>query len=210
MTRSLLFLVVSSVLTSSAPAESQSARAEHGQVADRNRILGKETAPVWLLIVSDFQCPYCRQWHKETWDAVRREFVETGKVRVAYMNLPLSIHPNAKPAARYAMCASAQGKFWEYADQLFNTQDQWKELPDPTAFFDRLLDKVRLTKASAAPCLSDSGIPALVDADYARMSRAGARSTPTFFVGRTMIEGAEPIGRFRQVIAAELAAAAKR
>jgi protein-disulfide isomerase len=177
--------------------------------SDRGRIAGNTAAPLWMLIVSDFQCPYCRQWHKETWHAIKKEFVDAGKVRVAYMNFPLSIHPNAKPAARYAMCASAQGKFWEYADELFNTQDQWKDLKDPAPFFDRLVAKVKLPASSISTCVNQAGIASVIDADAARMARAGAKSTPTFFIGRTMIEGAQPIEAFRQAIAAELAAAKK-
>lgn len=177
--------------------------------ADRGRILGKETAPLWLLVVSDYQCPYCRQWHKETWETVRKEFVETGKVRVAFMNFPLSIHPNAKPAARYAMCASTQTKFWEYTDLLFDTQDQWKGLKDPTGFFDGLATRLKVSTEPMRSCLTNPKSLAMVDGDFTRMSRAGASSTPTFFIGRTMLEGAQPIGEFRRAIAAELAAAKK-
>jgi protein-disulfide isomerase len=178
--------------------------------SDRGRILGKENAPIWLLIVSDFQCPYCKQWHQETWHAVQKEFVETGKVRVAYVNFPLGIHPNAKPAARYAMCASSQQKFWEFADQLFTSQDQWKGLKDPTAFFNGIAEKLKLPKAAQQGCLANAGIASLVDADFSRMSRAGAASTPTFFIGKTVLEGAQPISEFRKAIAAELAAVGKR
>jgi protein-disulfide isomerase len=174
--------------------------------ADKGRILGAPTAPLWLLVVSDFQCPYCRQWHQETWHTLKKEFVDTGKIRVAYVNFPLGIHPNAKPAARYAMCASTLGKFWEYADRLFETQAQWKDLPDPNAFFSTLAERAKLPSAAMKSCVANPAIPTLIDADYSRMSRAGAGSTPTFFIGRTRIEGAEPIATFRRAIAAELAA----
>jgi protein-disulfide isomerase len=177
--------------------------------ADQGRILGKATAPIWVLIVSDFQCPYCRQWHQETWHAFKKEFVDPGKVRVAFVNFPLGIHPNAKPAARYAMCASTQGKFWEFADEIFNTQDKWKGLPNPSGFFDGIAIKLKLPGDLIGSCVLNRGITSLVDADYTRMSNAGAASTPTFFVGKTVIEGAQPIAAFRRVIAAELAAVKK-
>lgn len=202
-----------------APAQAQSARASAppGQPAspivadaDRGRIAGSESARVWVLIVSDFQCPFCRQWHRDTWETLRREYVATGKVRVAFMNYPLGQHPNARPAAVAAMCASAQGRFWQFTDLAFAQQDRWKDLGDPRAFFDGLSRSVGVDLAKAKLCAGDPGIAALVDADYTRMSRAGAQSTPTFFIGRSRIEGAQPITEFRRVIDAELAAARPR
>lgn len=179
--------------------------------ADKGRILGKESAPIWLLIVSDFQCPYCRQWHQETWGAVKKEFVETGKVRVAYMNFPLSgIHANARQAAQYAMCASSEKKFWEFADLLFETQEKWKGLKNAGDFFAGLAARLKLPAESMRSCLANPTLVALIDGDQTRMTRAGASSTPTFFVGRTMIEGAQPITEFRRAIDAELAAVKKR
>ena len=99
------------------PADSDAVR------ADLARIQGSPTAPVWVIEVSDFQCPYCKQWHDQTYKKLRDEFVNTGKVRLAYVNFPLAQHAHAGPAAEGAMCASAQGKFWEMHDALFTTQE---------------------------------------------------------------------------------------
>src|SRR5512146_2649594 len=76
--------------------------------ADHARIEGSGSAPLWVVEVSDFQCPYCRQWHEETYPAIKREYVDTGKIRLAYINFPISGHRNAWPAAEAAMCAAAQ------------------------------------------------------------------------------------------------------
>src|SRR5438874_13357757 len=53
--------------------------------ADRGRIRGSESAQVWLVEISDFQCPYCKQWHDQTFAALDKEYVQTGKVRIAYL-----------------------------------------------------------------------------------------------------------------------------
>ncbi|MCC7194591.1 MAG: thioredoxin domain-containing protein [Gemmatimonadaceae bacterium] len=178
--------------------------------ADQGRILGSAKAPVWLLIVSDFQCPFCRQWHHDTWSAVRQEYVDTGKIRVAYLNLPLSIHQNARPAALFAMCASSRGKFWQVADRLFDAQDKWENLKTPAAYFDGIARAVGLDPTEMRACVASKPVQSLVDADGQRMARAGATATPTFFVGQTMIEGAQPIAAFRQAIDAELRRAPQR
>ena len=158
-----------------------------------------------MLIVSDFQCPFCKEWHDATWSAIRSEYVDTGKLRVAYVNFPLGMHPNARPAAIEAMCASAQGKFWPVADALFRTQVRWKDLPAPRAFFDGIAASARLDASARQACLAGTAIQSLIDADQVRMSRAATTSTPTFFIGGSRLEGAHPIAQFRRVIDAELA-----
>src|SRR5918992_1550199 len=65
--------------------------------ADAARIQGSATAPVWVVEVSDFQCPFCKTWHDSVYRALRREFVVPGTVRFAYINYPLPTHANALP-----------------------------------------------------------------------------------------------------------------
>ncbi|HEY3134160.1 MAG TPA: thioredoxin domain-containing protein, partial [Gemmatimonadaceae bacterium] len=63
--------------------------------ADLARIQGSSSAPVWVIEVSDFQCPFCKQWHDQTYPLLRDQYVKTGKVRLAYVNFPLAIHAHA-------------------------------------------------------------------------------------------------------------------
>lgn len=174
--------------------------------ADRGRILGADSAPVWLLVVSDFQCPWCKQWHDSTFPAIRKQYVDAGRIRVAYLNFPLRIHPNAMPAAMAAMCASAQGKFWAAHDRLFDTQKKWEALADPTAFLDSLAAATGADRARLRDCTRGRQLAALIEGDQARAERAGAESTPTFFVGSRKIEGAKPLADFRRIIDSVLAA----
>lgn len=178
--------------------------------ADRGRILGSPDAPIWLLVVSDFQCPWCKQWHDSTFPAIRRRYVDAGKVRVAYLNLPLSMHANAVPAAMAAMCASAQGKFWATHDRIFETQKRWEGLADPSGFLDSVAVAAGAVGESLRACTSGRRLAALIEADEARAHRAGAESTPIFFVGGRKIEGAQPLREFSRVIDSVLAAANKK
>src|SRR6185369_12651734 len=111
------------VAASRAPTDSNITR------ADLARIQGSATAPVWVIEVSDFQCPYCKQWHDETYPMLRDQYVKTGKIRLAYVNFPLAMHAHAFPAAEAAMCAGAQDKFWQMHDALFSSQHGWEDLP---------------------------------------------------------------------------------
>lgn len=175
--------------------------------ADRGRILGDSTAKVWVLMVSDFQCPYCKMWHDQSFEALRREYVASGKVRMAYLHYPLDQHEQAMPTAEAAMCAAVQGRFWEYQSALFGTVDRWGRAGDQSAVYDSLAQAQRLDLARFRACTRSHVMRALVEADRDRMARAGVRSTPSFFVGSRGIAGAQPVGVFREAIDAELAKA---
>ncbi|MEA2766837.1 MAG: hypothetical protein QOK07_3241, partial [Gemmatimonadaceae bacterium] len=86
-------------LKDTALVSAAAAKDSDGIKADLARIQGNPDAPVWVIEVSDFQCPYCKQWHDETYPVLRDEFVRTGKVRLAYVNFPLAQHQYAWPAA---------------------------------------------------------------------------------------------------------------
>lgn len=178
--------------------------------ADHGRIEGSASAPLWVVEVSDFQCPFCKRWHEETYPAIKREYVDAGKVRLAYINFPLSGHRNAWPAAEAAMCASAQGKFWPMHDALFATQERWEELANPGALFGSLATQVGVDTAAYRACVTRHETRAMIQADIDRAVEAGVNSTPSFLIGGTMVRGAQPPAVFRSVIDSALAAAATK
>jgi protein-disulfide isomerase len=176
--------------------------------ADRGRIRGSGSAPIWLVEVSDFQCPYCKQWHDQSFAAIDREYVQTGKVRLAYLNFPLStMHKNARAAAEAAMCASVQGKFWPLHESLFGTQPQWAGVENPVPTFDSLAVAAGANQGAWRQCMTSHATAALIDADHDRSTVAGVQSTPTFFIGDRKLEGAYPVDSFRVAIDAAIARA---
>lgn len=166
-----------------------------------SRTKGSATAPVTVYEMSDFQCPFCRRHAVETWPTIEKEYIATGKVKWVFINFPLtSIHPNAVAAAELAMCAARQGKFWEAHDLLFLHQEIWAPLRNPGPFLLSLGDSLRVTKSKLATCLEKAETRDLVRDDSQGASRAGASSTPTFWIEGGMMRGAHPIGIFRQVL----------
>jgi protein-disulfide isomerase len=151
--------------------------------------------------MSDFQCPYCRGFALETMPALEREYVATGKVRLVYIMLPLtSAHPNAFAAAAVALCAARQNRFWPLHDLLFRHQNDWAPLPEPRAYLLALGDSAGLDRVKLTRCVTSQATAPEVEADAARARRAGARSTPTFYIEGGLIEGAPPIGVLRVVL----------
>jgi len=158
--------------------------------ADRGRILGDSTATTWVIMVSDFQCPYCKQWHDVQFAAVQ-DYATKNKVRLAFLNFPLSMHQNAMPASETAMCASVQGKFWPVHEGLFATQKRWETMPTATALFDSIATAAGVNVALYKQCMSKHLTAPLIEADRERGRQAGVQSTPTFFVGSQTLQGAD-------------------
>lgn len=176
--------------------------------ADLGRIRGRATAPIWIVVISDFQCPFCKRWHEETAPLIERNYVRTGKVRIAYLNFPLTTHRNAQPAHELAMCASEQDRFWPVADALFATQNAWKDRGDAVAYFDSLAGTLALDQPRLRTCLTGAETRWLIRSDYQRSVGIGVGSTPSFLVGGKPLIGAQPYDVFAQAIDAAIDAAA--
>jgi protein-disulfide isomerase len=162
---------------------------------------------VWVVEVSDFQCPFCKTWHDSTYRALRREFVTPGTVRLAYVNYPLPNHQNAMPAAEVAMCAGTQGRFWEMHDGLFDSQDTWAEMPNAAPVFESVARAAGVDVAAMRRCIDQGSMRALIQADAERAQEFGVQATPSFIIGGdVLIRGAQPIEAFRRAIAQKLAA----
>ncbi len=172
---------------------------QQGPVALRSK--GRSDAPVTVYEMSDFQCPYCRDFALTTFPVLEREYAETGKVRFVYVNLPLTtLHPNAAAAAAAALCAARQRRFWPMHDLLFRHQEEWAKLAEPRPSFLALGDSAGLRRGRLASCLASPDAASDVAADAERAVRAGARSTPTFYIEGALLEGAAPLAVFRTVL----------
>lgn len=165
------------------------------------RSKGARTAPVTVFEMSDFQCPFCRRFALETFPVLEREYIQTGKVRWVYVNFPLtSIHPNAVPAAEFALCAGRSDRFWPAHDLLFQTQDAWAKLAAPQQFLLGLADSIGVPRDSMVACLQDSTTRRMVQEEATSSARAGATSTPSFYIEGGLLAGAHPPEIFRQVL----------
>ena len=165
------------------------------------RSKGNPTAPIRVVEMSDFQCPWCRKFTVETAGALDSEYVATGKVRWLFLNLPIpQLHPNAVTAAELAMCSAERGKFWAMHDLLYRNQDRWAPLRDPEPYLLTLIDSLRIPRDSILPCLREGKMRDLVARDAAIAGRVGAHSTPTFLIDGIMVGGAYPVEVFRHIL----------
>lgn len=203
-------------LAASPPAAApDSAAAARQQQAFAPRTKGSPSAPITVYEVADFQCPACRVFWEETLPALEREYVAPGKVRLVFVNLPLQeIHRNAAAAHQFAMCAADQDRFWPVHDQLFDRQDAWARLDDPSALFLAMADSVGLARDALDACLVDERIKTLVLQEREGVLRAGVKSTPSFIIqagaDRGLFPGAAPIEAWRPILDSLFTAATGR
>ncbi len=175
------------------------------RAADHARVQGNASAPLWVVEISDFQCPFCREWHDQSYAAIKSQYIDTGKIRFAYINYPLSIHKNAWPAAEAAMCAAAEGKFWPMHDSLFASQPRWENAANPQPTLDSIPASVGVSHDAYTTCVTQHQMRALIQADVDRANESGVTATPTFIIGTAKITGAQPLDQFRAVVDAQLA-----
>lgn len=173
--------------------------------ADRGRALGDSAAPIWVVIVSDFQCAECAFWFQNVFPTIRREYVSTGRVRVAYVNMPLPSHLNGTVSALSAVCASSQGKFWETAERIVGTRDRWMDRPDARPFLDSLAIAAGANEKTQRLCTERARGLKLIRTDIDRSKVAAVDALPTFFVGARRLTGAVSLAAFRSAIETELA-----
>jgi protein-disulfide isomerase len=168
-------------------------------IATRSK--GSPTAPVTVYEMSDFQCPYCRSFALETFRALEKEYISPGRVRWVFVNFPLtSIHANAVAAAGTALCAARQGAFWPVHDLLYTHQKVWAPLKEPGPFFLSLADSAGISKPKLLECVKSPATVSEIRFEAEGAERAGASSTPTFYVEGGLLTGAHPLPVFRQVL----------
>lgn len=173
---------------------------------------GDKRARVTLIEFSDYQCPFCAVYARETLPRIEREYIATGKVKYVFRNFPIeSIHKQAFKAHEAANCAGEQGKYWEMHDRLFANQ---KTLgPGDLPQHARALG---IDLPTFQQCLDSGKYAGKIRKDLADAQAAGVRGTPTFFLGLTepnepkvkilgVIVGAQPYATFKEAIDSLLA-----
>lgn len=175
--------------------------------ADRSRVKGEDDAPLRIVEVSDFQCPFCAQFYRETYPALDSLYIETGKARYIFVTFPNSSHRLAWPAIEAALCAGAVGQFWEMHDLLFERQDQWSGAGTPAEVFRGYAEELGIDGDSFAACVENDRTAPLQVRDLTSIVRAGISSTPFFIINdEVSIQGAAPIDNFRTVLDSAYAA----
>jgi protein-disulfide isomerase len=164
-------------------------------------VRGTDAAPVTIVEFSDFHCPFCRRVQPVI-DQVRAKY--GNKVKLVFRDFPLdNLHPQATTVSHAARCATEQGKFWEFHDQVFANG------PDATpATMDSFAKNAGMDLTAFNACRASGKYATAIAASLQEGTRLGITGTPTFFVNGRILVGSQPLEEFVKVIDSELALAA--
>ena len=166
-------------------------------------VMGDPSAPVTVVEYADYQCPFCLRFIKTTFSELKRDYIDTGKVRWVALNLPLASHKHARKAAQAAHCAGEQDRFWEMREELFRNPGKLDrdQLPLHAA-------SVGLEVDAFNACLDSERHLAGIDQDAKNANASRLTGTPSFVVGKSaadkingqVIIGARPLSVFKAAI----------
>jgi protein-disulfide isomerase len=165
-------------------------------------MLGRKDAPVTLVEFTDYQCPFCQRFHMQVYNLLKKDYIDTGKVRFFSRDLPLdALHPNATRAAQAARCAGDQGQFWTMRDIMASHPDKLD--------MDSLVEDASTLKIDGTAfrtCVEKGKYKEAVQGDVLEAMKVGADGTPAFVLGKStpdgvdgeMIVGAQPYSLFEE------------
>ena len=176
--------------------------------------LGSPNARVTVIEFSDYQCPFCGRFYKDSFQRLSAEYIKTGRVRYVMKDFPIeTLHPLAVKAAEATHCAGDQGKFWAMHDRLFEYQQGLsRNLMDTHAA------SVGLNVREFQRCVDGGTKESLVRRGIAEGESVGVSGTPAFFIAITkpgetelrplfVVRGAKSYADFKRYIDAALATA---
>lgn len=166
-------------------------------------VLGNKDAKVTLVEFSDFQCLYCRRLWKDTLPQLKKEYIDTGKIKFTYRHFPLpALHPQAQITAEASECANEQNKFWEFHDKAFEEQAKQGEGTISYTKDDIIswAQTIELDMSQFNSCLDSGKYTKNVQEDIDAGTKAGVSGTPAIFVNGQLIVGAQPFESFKATI----------
>jgi protein-disulfide isomerase len=176
---------------------------EVAPVTSSDHVRGSSSATVTMIEYSDFECPFCQRFH-ETMKQLMADSAYKNKVKWVFRHYPLSFHPEAEPAALAAECASEQGKFWEFADKLYDNQSDLS-----AALFTRLAGELGLNASKFSDCVKNKKYQSVVSGDRDGGNTAGITGTPGTIIiapdgSKQLVPGALPIEQIKPMVNAAL------
>ena len=159
--------------------------------ADAAFVLGRADAPVTMVEFFDYECVFCKQFHANVYERIKKEFIDTGLVRYVVRDFPMQMHKWSVVTARGARCAAREGKYWEMRHALFIA---------PSQDLDGVVEagkSVGLDGARLRNCITNDNLNALIKKDLDEGNRIRVPATPAFVIGRSRgdrVEGPLMVG----------------
>jgi protein-disulfide isomerase len=157
--------------------------------------LGPDTAKVTVIEYASATCPHCAAFHNETFGALKKEYIDTGKIRFVFREYP---HQDAALAAFMLARCAPKDKYFPLIDVFFATQPEWTQ--DPLAGLNKIAQQAGFTKESFDACMKNETVAKEILAVRTKAEGFGVTGIPTFFVNGERYEGEYTIEAFRAKI----------
>ncbi len=196
------------------PSPSENLPQDSGPVnvsLDDDPVLGSKNAKVTLVEFSDYECPVCKRHYEQTYPELKKDYIDTGKVKLVFRDFPISYHdPMATAEALAANCARDQGgdsSYYKYHNELFTrTKSGGNGLTKDDLY--KIASDLGFNLTTFKSCLDSEKYKDEVKKDLADAQKVGVSGTPTFFIGKTndsqfvgeKIVGAQPYSVFKSKI----------
>lgn len=188
-----IFIIIQNKQTPSKPASIE--------ISTNDWIRGDKNAKVTLVEFSDFECPACKAYEPFS-EKVVNDY--QGKVRLVYKEYPLQQHSNAFTAASAAEAAGLQGKFWQMHDILFEKQDEWASLNDPTATFKKYASSLKLNLDKFQKDMNSQAVKDKINKDMDEGNNIGLQGTPTFVLDGQILQLPGNYDDFKKIVGDEV------
>jgi len=198
--RYLLGIAVSFILFTATSAVAGKASLREAMA---EKSIGRPDAPVTMIEYSSLTCSHCAAFHTDTLPSIKKDYIDTGKVRMVFWDFPLG---NLAMAATMIARCSGQDNYVPMIDALFLSQKTWARSEAP---FDAIAGIARLSGMSVADlenCLDDRDLLKALEAKARDASdNLGVQSTPTFFIEGLKVPGNLPYEDFQDLLDKALA-----
>ncbi|MDQ2079804.1 DsbA family protein [Xanthobacteraceae bacterium Astr-EGSB] len=191
-----MVLCVAMLAGNPAPASAQAGSEKSAALADA--VIGRVDAPVTVIEYSSLGCPHCADVHSLILPSIKKQYIDTGKLRWIVRDFPLG--QLALAGAVIARCAGPQGHL-PLLEVLFKTQDDWMTGKDPIGSLGKLAKRAGIDKARFDSCFDDEATIGKIMAQARDVQRKdGVSATPTFFINGEKVVGSPPLGEFLKII----------
>jgi protein-disulfide isomerase len=168
-----------------------------------DRTLGKEDAPVLMVEYASLTCPHCAHFHRDTFDQIKREYVDKGLVRFVFRPFPFDAVAMGGSVLAYCL---PENQFYGFLSAVFASQDTWAKTSDPLAELRKMARLAGLSEAQMQKCeAKDSPLPTGILRQRVQAEKdLGISSTPSFYINGEIVQGARKFEVYQNAIEAAL------
>ncbi len=175
-----------------------------------DRVLGSADAPLTIIEYASMTCPHCARFHEQVMPTIKADWIDTGKVKLIYRDLPTNPVPMAVAVGMITQCAPKE-QYFPILGRLFKTQDKWMRSQDPLSEIKRTVGLAGITPGEVDECLKKEEIGKAIEVRAYQGTRLyGIESTQTLVIDGKRIEGEQPYSDINKALSDAYAKAAKK